>query len=127
MIDTSGNIIKKEVKTYKKYTYKEVEKEIFENYFDKNERHSSALDILATYLRGQKLIYMESKAICEKKLNQGSCDYENCTKPDNIPAGLRSTYDTIIFNAEMQIVEVLERNWNDIQDYKNSRPFLFFD
>jgi hypothetical protein len=67
--DISGNIVQKEIKTYKKYSYKEIETDIINTYFDKNERHSSALDILATYLRGQKLIYMESKAICEKQLN----------------------------------------------------------
>ena len=64
--DPSGN---KNVITYKKYTYKEIEKEIDENYFDENEYYSSALDILATYLRGQKIIYMESKAYCEHRLN----------------------------------------------------------
>ena len=70
-IDMSGNvIIKKDFQiTYKKYTYKEVEKDIWDNYFDKKEYHSSALDILATYLRGQKLIYMESKNYCETRLN----------------------------------------------------------
>lgn len=69
--DTSGNIIQKKSfqTTYKKYTYKEVEKDIWDNYFDKKEFHSSALDILATYLRGQKLIYMESKTYCETRLN----------------------------------------------------------
>ena len=55
--------------TYKKYSYQEVEDEIEKNYFDKNEKYSSALDILASYLRGQKLIYMESKAYCEHNLN----------------------------------------------------------
>lgn len=55
--------------TYKKFTYKEVENNIGDNYFDKKDFHSSALDILATYLRGQKLIYMESKTYCETKLN----------------------------------------------------------
>jgi len=54
---------------FKKYTYKDVEKEINDNYFDESEYYSSALDILATYLRGQKLIYMESKSFCEKRLN----------------------------------------------------------
>ena len=39
------------------------------DYFTKKEYHSSALDILATYLRGQKLIYMESKTYCETRLN----------------------------------------------------------
>ena len=70
-IDISGNIIiKKDWQiTYKKYTFKEVEDEIWRNYFPDNEYHSSALDILATYLRGQKLIYMESKTYCEIRLN----------------------------------------------------------
>jgi hypothetical protein len=71
VIYISGNIItKKDFQiTYKKYTYKEVEKDIWDNYFDEKEYHSSALDILATYLRGQKLIYMESKSYCETRLN----------------------------------------------------------
>ena len=63
--DISGN----SVITFKKYTYKEIEKEINDNYFDDKEYYSCALDILATYLRGQKLIYMESKAYCEIRLN----------------------------------------------------------
>ena len=63
--DLSGN----SVITFKKYTYKEIEKEINDNYFDDKEYYSCALDILATYLRGQKLIYMESKSYCEVRLN----------------------------------------------------------
>ena len=54
---------------FKKYSFKEVETAIEENYFEKNHQYSSALDILASYLRGQKLIYMESKSYCENKLN----------------------------------------------------------
>jgi hypothetical protein len=72
IMDGCGNIIEKkenEFITYDKYSYKDVEKEIEWNYFDESEYHSSALDILATYLKGQKLIYMESKAYCEKRLN----------------------------------------------------------
>ena len=65
LVDTSGN----NIITFKKYTYKEIEKEINDNYFDEKEYYSSALDILATYLRGQKLIYMESKTYCEIRLN----------------------------------------------------------
>jgi hypothetical protein len=65
IIDYSGN----QIITFKKYTYKEVEKEINDNYFENKEYYSSALDILATYLRGQKLIYMESKSYCEYRLN----------------------------------------------------------
>jgi len=70
IIDNSGNILnKKTLIKYKKYTYKEVESEIYRDYFSEKEYHSSALDILATYLRGQKLIYMESKTYCETRLN----------------------------------------------------------
>jgi hypothetical protein len=76
--DVSGNNIPKSLPVnnhndklvpYKKYTYKEVEKAIDDDYFEEKEYLSSALDILATYLRGQKLIYMESKTYCESRLN----------------------------------------------------------
>jgi hypothetical protein len=69
VIDASGNLIKKKLITYRKLTYKQAEKEIKDDYFPEHEYYSSALDILATYLRGQKLIYMESKAFCEARLN----------------------------------------------------------
>jgi hypothetical protein len=75
-LDSSGNNLNdlsskknSSVVTYKKYTYKQVETEIDEMYFNNDEYYSSALDILATYLRGQKIIYMESKAYCEHRLN----------------------------------------------------------
>jgi hypothetical protein len=54
---------------YKKYNYKEVEIKIDKYYFEKNHKYSSALDILASYLKGQKLIYMESKTYTEIQLN----------------------------------------------------------
>ena len=66
LIDTSGNIIKK--KTYKKETYLQVSKQIYDNYFEKKSEISSSLDIIATYLKGQKLIYMEAKTHCESRL-----------------------------------------------------------
>jgi hypothetical protein len=54
---------------FHKYTYKKIEEYINDNYFEKNHKYSSSLDIIATYLRGQKLIYMESKSYCEYNLN----------------------------------------------------------
>jgi len=66
-IDSSGNKIKK---SYKKVSYRVVEDEVMGDYFDDHVKYSTALDIIATYLRGQKLIYMESKAFCESKLNK---------------------------------------------------------
>ena len=68
IIDLSGNM-SPTIITFKKYTYKEVEKSIDDNYFAESEYYSSAFDILATYLKGQKLIYMESKSYCEHRLN----------------------------------------------------------
>jgi hypothetical protein len=54
---------------YKKLNYIEVEHIIEKYYFDSNHRISAALDILASYLKGQKTIYMESKCYCETHLN----------------------------------------------------------
>ena len=75
--DSSGNKdesstanMKKNTQIYKKLTYKEVESRIDNCYFEKNHKYSSALDILASYLKGQKLIYMESKYYSEQQLNK---------------------------------------------------------
>lgn len=82
-VDASGNKInvsgKKNMSTksnnknnnyisYDKYSYLDIENDFNLNYSKENEQYSSALDILASYLRGQKLIYMESKGYCEGQL-----------------------------------------------------------
>ena len=54
---------------YKKLNYKQVERSIDKYYNDINHKYSSALDILASYLKGQKIIYMESKYYCEMQLH----------------------------------------------------------
>ena len=54
---------------YKKLTYHSVEKLINKYYLDPTHRYSSALDILASYLRGQKHLYMESKHYSDTYLN----------------------------------------------------------
>ncbi len=56
-------------KPYKKYKYAEIEQLINKNYFDEQQKYSNSLDILASYLKGQKIIYMESKAYVETQLN----------------------------------------------------------
>ena len=53
----------------RKLTYRDVESEVNEHYYDKEDYYSSSLDILASYLKGQKIIYMESHAFCQKRLN----------------------------------------------------------
>ena len=46
---------------YRKISYTQVRDSINTLYYDTSEYYSSAMDILASYVRGQKLIYMESK------------------------------------------------------------------
>jgi hypothetical protein len=69
MITLTDNIRLKDISVFKKLEYKDVEHKIDKAYFDINHKYSSALDILASYLKGQKIIYMESKFYCESQLN----------------------------------------------------------
>ena len=69
LITLTDNIRLKDVSVFKKLEYKDVEHKIDKAYFDINHKYSSALDILASYLKGQKIIYMESKFYCESQLN----------------------------------------------------------
>jgi hypothetical protein len=55
--------------SFRKLDYKDVEYRIDKAYFDINHKYSSALDILASYLKGHKVIYVESKFFCETHLN----------------------------------------------------------
>ena len=55
---------------YKKYNYKQVESQLDYFYSTNNHDYSSALDILASYLKGQKIIYMESKYYVEYQLTK---------------------------------------------------------
>lgn len=78
--DNSSDIMRIDVKPdynnevnfvkYKKLKYKEVEKIVDDNFFDKSHVYSNSLDILASYLNGQKIIYMESKSHSESNLNK---------------------------------------------------------
>ena len=52
-----------------KVSFQEVESELQEIYHSYNEYFSSAMDILASYVKGQKIIYMETEAYCQRQLN----------------------------------------------------------
>ena len=68
--DDGNNANNKNCKNkYKKYNFKKYEKDIEDTYFEPNHKYSSSLDILASYLKGQKIIYMEAKAHCDFWLN----------------------------------------------------------
>lgn len=45
---------------YRKVSYNEVNKKIQEKYYDYSDRYSSAMDILASFVRGQKIIHTEA-------------------------------------------------------------------
>jgi hypothetical protein len=66
MFDT---IKSKNMPPFKKLEFQDVEYKINQNYYDINHKYSSALDILASYLKGHKTIYMEAKSYCEMHLN----------------------------------------------------------
>lgn len=55
---------------YNKVSYETLEKALDKQYNDINHKYSSALDILASYLKGHKIIYMESKYYCDQQLNK---------------------------------------------------------
>ena len=56
---------------YKKLSFSTVKRQINSAYEqDAVHRYSSALDILASYLKGQKIIYMESRSTTVKRLNR---------------------------------------------------------
>lgn len=57
------------IKNYKKVFYKDIEKELNRDYFNYNHKISSSMDILATYIQGQKTMYMESKYYIEQYLH----------------------------------------------------------
>lgn len=61
----------KKEKKYKKMTYEEVKRNLNKTYeHDIVNKYSSALDILASYLKGQKIIYMESRNLTVNILNR---------------------------------------------------------
>ena len=55
--------------TTEKLTYRTVDAIIRQTYNDPNTVRSTALDILAMYLKAQKILYTESKTFCERRLN----------------------------------------------------------
>jgi hypothetical protein len=55
---------------YHKLKFRDAEKIIDDNFFDKSHIYSNSLDVLASYLNGQKIIYMESKSHSVKRLNK---------------------------------------------------------
>lgn len=69
LLHLMDNMRIKNMPPFKKLEFRDVEYKINQSYSDINHKYSSALDILASYLKGHKIIYMESKSYCETHLN----------------------------------------------------------
>jgi len=50
-----------------KITYKHVDDFFFKNYTNNNTNNSNIIDVIGIYIKGQKILYTESKTICEQK------------------------------------------------------------
>lgn len=53
----------------RKLGFKEVETFLKSSYYTKQDYYSSAFDIIASYVRGQKMLYMEAHSLCIQRLN----------------------------------------------------------
>jgi hypothetical protein len=51
------------------YSYKEIDESITNNYVFPTSNGSLICDLIAMYLKGQKILYTESKTVCEQRLN----------------------------------------------------------
>ena len=69
LLHLMDNMRLKDMPPFKKLEFKDVEYKIDQAYSDINHKYSSALDILASFLKGHKIIYMEAKFYCETHLN----------------------------------------------------------
>lgn len=52
-----------------KYRFREIDADIQKTYNYKEANDSAILDIVAMYLKGQKILYTEAKTVCEQRLN----------------------------------------------------------
>lgn len=52
-----------------KFTFQEVETQFEDTYFEDIVNDSAILDVIAIYIKGQKILYTEAKTLCEQRLN----------------------------------------------------------
>ena len=68
--DMKEIIIDKNINGYPaKLGYKDIETYIRNSYYSKQDYYSIAFDIIATFLKGQKMIYIEAHTHCVTRLN----------------------------------------------------------
>jgi len=97
-----------------KYTYRQVKAYVDRNFLpDTAHKYSSALDILASYLKGQKLVYTESKSYMVRNLNclmlpaifiAAVCSVLSSTECDASGSGLGGPYVISGLNAMITLL-----------------------
>jgi hypothetical protein len=78
---------------FKKLSYNDVERSIDRYYNTLNHRYSSALDILASYLKGHKIIYMEAKTYTADRLHMLMLPAIGLSAIATVLAGMSEDYD----------------------------------
>jgi hypothetical protein len=53
----------------RRYEFRQVESQFQDAYVFEEQNHSAILDLIAVYLKGQKILYTEAKTLCEQRLN----------------------------------------------------------
>lgn len=53
----------------RQYSFQEIEQDLTDAYVQQTNNNSTICDIIAVYLKGQKILYTEAKCICEQRLN----------------------------------------------------------
>jgi hypothetical protein len=86
---------------FKKLSYNDVERSIDRYYNTLNHRYSSALDILASYLKGHKIIYMEAKTYTANRLHMLMLPAIGLSAIATVLAGMSQEFDygTIVLSV----------------------------
>jgi hypothetical protein len=66
---TNPSPLKQSSLTTPQLQFKEVEDDFHKTYIGDDQNNSAILDMIAVYLKGQKLLYTEAKTLCELRLN----------------------------------------------------------
>lgn len=66
---TNPSPLKQSSLTIPQLQFKDVEEDFHKTYIGDDQNNSAILDMIAVYLKGQKLLYTEAKTLCELRLN----------------------------------------------------------
>ena len=73
--------------------------------------------IASTIGQNIKVKLQKNCKFCQRKVEENDCSYKDWRKPETL--NLSSfTFDSIIFDLKLQLVQILEANWIEIKNYK---------